>query len=114
MNCSIMPQHAGENAAQGVKSRVPAKPDFMRKAPEMVRSGKSGFQSMLEKMTALKGVELPTRLADRQEDFDTAVQELDAACAELAETVTGDDREKIEAAVEKVHTAYQNAEKIFD
>lgn len=69
---------------------------------------------MLEKITALKEVELPTRLADRQADFDTAVQDLDAACAELAEAVTGEDRETIEAAVEKVHTAYQNAEHIFD
>jgi uncharacterized protein YukE len=69
---------------------------------------------MLEKLLALKEVELPSRLADRQADFDTAVLELDAACSELAEVITGDDREKIEAAVEKVHTAYQNAEKIFD
>lgn len=69
---------------------------------------------MLEKITALKGVELPSRLADRQADFYTAVQELDTACVELAETITGDDREKIQAAVEKVHTAYQNAEEIFN
>jgi hypothetical protein len=69
---------------------------------------------MLEKMAALKEVELPSRLSDRQEAFNTAVLELEAACTALAETITGDDREQIEGAVEKVHTAYQEAEKIFD
>jgi hypothetical protein len=69
---------------------------------------------MQEKIMALKEVTLPSRLVDRQEDFDAAVESLDAACGELAEIVTEDDQGKIKAAVEKVHTAYQNTEKIFD
>ncbi len=69
---------------------------------------------MQEKIAALKEVTLPSRLADRQENFNTAVGALEAACGELAEIVTEDDQDKIKAAVEKVHTAYQNTEKIFD
>lgn len=69
---------------------------------------------MQEKLAALKDVALPSRLSDRQADFDAAVQDLEAACSELAEISTQDNREKIKAAVEKVHTAYQNTEKIFD
>jgi hypothetical protein len=69
---------------------------------------------MQERINALKEVSLPSRLADRQGDFDTAVQALDATCGELAEIVKEDDQEKIKAAVERVHTAYQSAEKIFD
>ncbi len=69
---------------------------------------------MQEKLAALKDVTLPSRLADRQENFQAAVLSLETACSELAEVITGKDQESIEAAVEKVHTAYQNTEKIFD
>ena len=69
---------------------------------------------MQEKLAALKEVTLPSRLSDRQADFHTAVQDLEAACSELAEILPQEDREEIKAAVEKVHTAYQNTEKIFD
>lgn len=69
---------------------------------------------MQEKLVALKDVTLPSRLADRQENFQTAVLDLEAACSELAEVITQEDLEKIKSAVDKVHTAYQNTEKIFD
>lgn len=69
---------------------------------------------MQEKLAALKDVTLPSRLADRQANFAEAVQDLDDACSELAEVITVDDKDKIESAVEKVHTAYQNTEKIFN
>jgi hypothetical protein len=69
---------------------------------------------MQEKLAALKDVTLPSRLADQQESFKAAVQDLEAACSELAEVITGEDQESIKAAVEKVHTAYQNTEKIFN
>jgi hypothetical protein len=70
--------------------------------------------AMKEKMPALKEAQLSKRLADRQADFDAAVKELDAAVDQLAETVKVDSKEKIKAAVEKVHTAYQKTEKLFD
>jgi len=69
---------------------------------------------MQEKLAALKEVTLPSRLEDRQEKFQAAVQELEAAYSELAEIITQEDQEKIKTAVEKIHTAYQNTEKIFD
>lgn len=69
---------------------------------------------MQEKLAALKEATLSSRLSDRQTDFQAAVQDLESACSELAEIITRDDREEIKAAVEKVHTAYQNTEKIFD
>ncbi len=69
---------------------------------------------MQEKLAALKDVTLSSRLADRQENFQAAVLELEAACSELAEVINEDNQEKIKAAVDKVHTAYQNTEKIFD
>ncbi|MFA9453349.1 MAG: hypothetical protein ACERK6_05470 [Candidatus Aminicenantaceae bacterium] len=69
---------------------------------------------MQEKLAALKEATLSSRLSDRQADFQAAVQGLEGACSELAEIITRDDREEIKAAVEKVHTAYQNTEKIFD
>jgi uncharacterized protein YukE len=69
---------------------------------------------MQEKLAALKEATLPSRLSDRQADFQAAVQDLEAACSELAEIITQDNQEKIKAAVEKVHTAYQNTAKIFD
>jgi hypothetical protein len=68
---------------------------------------------MQEKMPVLKEAQLHRRLADRQEDFDAAVAELELRVKELTETVTQDSKAAIETAVEKVHTAYQKAEAIF-
>ena len=70
--------------------------------------------AMQEKLVPLKQVELPSRLVDRQTDFDTAVLELEAAVNELAKTSEQDNKDEIFKAVEKVHTAYQKAEHIFD
>jgi hypothetical protein len=70
--------------------------------------------AMLEKMEPLKAAELPGRLSDRKEAFDQAALDLDAAVRELVEIAAGDDKDTILQAVEKVHTAYQNVEKIFD
>jgi hypothetical protein len=70
--------------------------------------------AMQEKMTALLEAELPKRLEERKEKFAEALQELNTLVNKLAETVKQDDKEAIDAAVEKVHTAYQAAEHIFD
>jgi hypothetical protein len=69
---------------------------------------------MKEKMQALKAVQLPKRLTERQADFVAAVQELETAVNELAETVKVDEKAKVQAAVEKVHAEYQQAEKLFE
>jgi hypothetical protein len=69
--------------------------------------------AMKEKLVPLKEVELPSRLADRQEDFNTAVLELEAAVNELTKTAETDNKDEILKAVEKAHTAYQKAEHIF-
>jgi hypothetical protein len=42
------------------------------------------------------------------------VKELETDVNELNATVKTDAKEKIKAAVDKVHTAYQKTEKIFD
>ncbi|MDD4856822.1 MAG: hypothetical protein PHD74_01805 [Candidatus Krumholzibacteria bacterium] len=75
---------------------------------------RAGAAAMLEKMPALKAAQLPKRLAERQADFVAAVQELETAVNELAETVKVDEKAKVQAAVEKVHAAYQQAEKLFE
>ena len=69
---------------------------------------------MKEKLPALKEAQLPKRLAERQKEYQAAVESLETAVAELAETVKVDSKEKIQAAVDKVHAAYQKTEKIFD
>ena len=70
--------------------------------------------AMLEKIPALKAVQLPGRLEDRQEQFETSVTELEKEVKKLAEIVKNDDRKTIEVAVEEIHTAYQGVAAIFD
>jgi vacuolar-type H+-ATPase subunit I/STV1 len=70
--------------------------------------------AMVEKIVPLKSVQLPTRLAERQVEFDEAVGALDSELNLLAEVVQTNRKKEIAAAVEKVHTAYQNTEKIFN
>jgi hypothetical protein len=70
--------------------------------------------AMQEKMILLKGVQLPSRLADRQIEFDEAVNNLETELNMLAEVVQSNRKREIAEAVEKVHTAYQNTEKIFN
>ena len=66
-----------------------------------------------ERAEPLLTVELPARLAERQEEFSAAAVDLNAAVAALVEALANDDREAVSAAVERVHTAYGVAEKIF-
>jgi hypothetical protein len=47
-------------------------------------------------------------------EFDEAVGALDSELNLLAEVVQTNRKKEIAAAVEKVHTAYQNTEKIFN
>jgi hypothetical protein len=70
--------------------------------------------AMTERLDTLKAAKLPKRVADRQEKFQAEVAKLEAAVRELNATVKADAREEIKAAVEKVHTAYQETEKLLE
>lgn len=70
--------------------------------------------AMQEKVPPLKTAKLPKRVADRKDKFDAAVVELDATVAEFAKTVQAEDKDAILKAVEKVHSAYQKTEAVFD
>jgi hypothetical protein len=70
--------------------------------------------AMTDKLGALKAAQLPKRLADRQEKFQAEVLKLETAVNDLDATVKTGAREKVNAAVEKVHAAYKETEKLFD
>ncbi|MGD9344584.1 MAG: hypothetical protein PVH84_01895 [Candidatus Aminicenantes bacterium] len=70
--------------------------------------------AMQEKLLPLKAVQLPQRIAEKQEQFDAAVQELGSLLSDLAESVKTENKDLIEESVEKVHTAYQKTEAVFD
>ncbi len=70
--------------------------------------------AMQERIPPLKESTLPKRVADRRKDFDAAVAKLSSAVDELVKTGKKDDREKILAAVEKVHSAYVKTVGIFE
>jgi len=75
---------------------------------------KTAVKAMQEKMAPLKEVKLPERLAEKQEEFENSVLELEQTLNDLTEAVKQDVKEKILESVEKVHTAYQKVESIFD
>jgi hypothetical protein len=62
----------------------------------------------------LKESQLPKRLAERQKEFDAAVVELEGAVNGLLVTSKTDDKEKVLAAVETVHSGYVKIEGMFD
>lgn len=71
-------------------------------------------KAMQEKLLPLKEVTLPKRLAEKQEQFDGVVLELETELESLSEVVKKDNKDLIADAVEKVHTAYQKVEAVFD
>lgn len=80
-------------------------------------------EAMMEKIGPLKDVKLSTRLESKQEDFQAAVANLEseleklAAAVLLGELAKGDktsEKQNIADAVERVHSAYQNTEEIFN
>lgn len=70
--------------------------------------------AMKQKLEPLLEVQLPQRLAEKQEQFDAFIQELGTQLFNLSEVVRQGDEDLIKDAVEKVHTAYQKTEAIFD
>ncbi|MBD3413181.1 MAG: hypothetical protein GF421_01965 [Candidatus Aminicenantes bacterium] len=75
---------------------------------------KTAVQAMQDQIIPLKQVQLPERLAEKQEEFENSVSELEQRLNELNEKLKKESKEKILEAVDKVHTAYQNTERIFD
>ena len=70
--------------------------------------------AMEMKLVALGEAELSSRLTDKQGDFDEAVVALATQVAALAELLNDPSKRAVTAAIESVHTAYANTEKIFD
>ena len=116
--------HAGfERLMRIVRPVIPELDDFHKEmyklyhysAPNYdLEAIRSNVMAMQEKLLPLKEAPLPKRLADREDEFETAVIKLEAAVNELAEVMKDDDKDKILEAVEKAHTAYQKTEHIFD
>lgn len=71
-------------------------------------------ESMQKKLPPLKQVKLLGSLSQRQSEFNSSVQELEDAVSELAEAVKQRKKEAILENVEKVHSAYQKTQHIFD
>lgn len=84
-------------------------------APEYdIEKIKTAVKAMKERMVPLKEVNLPERLAGKQEEFEKSVEGLEKTLNDLTETIKQDVKESILESVEKVHTAYQKVESIFD
>jgi uncharacterized protein YoxC len=75
---------------------------------------KSVTEDLLVKAEAITQAELPKRLADKNEEFTHAAQELYESVKDLNSTISSEDEEAINSAVEHMHTQYQNLEAIFD
>ena len=69
---------------------------------------------MAAAVPALQAAELPSRLADHQEEFNAAVAHLGEAVDALLATMDDPNREAVDAGVEAVHSAYAAIEGIFD
>ncbi len=116
--------HAGyELLVRTIRPVVPALESFHQEMYKLyhyygpaydVAQIRAAAAAMQAKIAPLKEAALPTRLADRQAQYLLAVQELEKRVGELVETAKTDSKEEILAAVEKVHAAYQSAEKLFD
>lgn len=76
---------------------------------------KNSSAVLTAKMAELKGAKLSERQKGKKDAFDKAVGELDKAVADFAAVVkAGNNKDKIKAAVETVHTKYQAVEKVFE
>ena len=74
---------------------------------------KAIIPDMKIKIGQLKQAKLPQNLADRQNKFDGAVSKLETSLNELENSIKTNSKEKIQPAVEKLHTAYQNIDALL-
>ena len=76
---------------------------------------KSSSAVLVAKMAELKKAQLSEKQKAKKDAFDKAVAELDKAVKDFADVVkAGDNKEKVKAVVEIVHTKYQAVEKVFE
>jgi hypothetical protein len=71
-------------------------------------------QEMAAAIPALQAAELPSRLADHQEEFTAGAVRLGEAVDALISTLEDPSRDAVEADIEAVHSAYAAIEGIFD
>ncbi len=74
----------------------------------------SSVADLKAKMEVLNQAVLPERLQKRNETFVAARNVLSASVDDLAKTLASKDENRIKAAVETMHTAYQGLEKVFE
>lgn len=116
--------HAGyEQLVRAIRPVVPALESFHQEMYKLYHYYAPAYDlakireaaaAMQAKIAPLKETALPERLAGKQAEYQLAVQELETAVGEFVETAKKDSKEEIQAAVEKVHAAYQKTEKLFD
>jgi hypothetical protein len=70
--------------------------------------------TLIKKATAITTAKLPTKLESKHDDFNLAAAELLSSTQNLKKIVTTNDKESIIAAIEDMHTKYQNLEAIFE
>jgi len=76
---------------------------------------KKSSSALSSKMDAMKKAQLSEKQKTKKEAYDKAVAELEKAVKEFAAVVkAGDNKEKVKAAVETVHTKYQAVEAVFN
>jgi len=76
---------------------------------------KNAVPNLRELADNLKNAKLPGRLKDKDEAFKKAVENLQHKVGDLAAIVEqGNDKPKIENAIENMHTAYQDLECVFE
>jgi len=68
---------------------------------------------MAAAIPALQAAELPSRLADHQAHFEMAVTELGEAVGGLIATLDNPSKAEVEAAIDTIHSAYEEIEGIF-
>ena len=71
-------------------------------------------QALKVKMAALNGAALPDRLKAKAPAYEAARAALSTSVAALVAAVDGKNEPAIKAAVERVHTDYENLEAIFN
>ncbi len=75
---------------------------------------KQSCGDLVAKAEAITKASLPKRLEAKTDNFHTAAAELYESVKALDETASSGQGDAIAAAVEKMHTKYQNLEKVFD
>jgi hypothetical protein len=78
---------------------------------EKIRRSAEAMDAALPDLAA---VQLPDRLAEHQPAFDAAVGRLDEETDALVQALEDPDRDRVEAATDRVHAAYQAVEAMFD